>query len=549
MQPSARNLRRSRKGGALAAAMLFMILVTVAGTALLSMSVITRTSIVKNGIDVRLMIAAEGGVETMRGRFTLINGIQEDWGWLNTSTWTSVGTPTINGLVVTVDAMSVGGPSVPTARIRSRASASGRTRTVEYLIRVASFSDYALFNGGVGTSYYGNNFKMVGNYYNNGQIYIPNATGVQFFGRTITTSFVTYGVEGVAYNFPMQLPEQYQPPIQVPPLYNWATLETVAGVPNAGFTHRYGENTLWIEFTGTTYNRHYVRRLNTSSPDVATANATRPTGTTWLNTTNGATSFGDASLNNANYAYAVESLPIPDEGIIYVATGSSHTNYGDELNNRDTAAGAGATIDNLFVQTQINHADTRRLSGVLCPMLMLSGEINDRRVTVVCEHLITIKNNLSYTTLNNNPELRRFEGKQTAAATGFKEMLGVMTMTDVNPAVHWWSPVPSAQNVTNLAGEYIPPHYTNQYHCDGVFLGLVNARPHNPYWAQELDEWWLCGGLISATGTAAAGLGNTFKRRNYDWDWRMNVTMPPYFLRAYNTSAVFIPGSWRTYES
>ncbi|MBX3475219.1 MAG: hypothetical protein KF754_12615 [Planctomycetes bacterium] len=549
MRTSARTLRNNRRGGALAAAMLFMILVTVAGTALLSMSVITRTSIVKNGIDVRLMIAAEAGVETMRGRFTLIDGIQEDWSWINTASWTTVGTPTINGLLVTVDAMSVGGPSVPTARIRSRATASGKTRVVEYLIRVASFSDYALFNGGAGTSYYGNNFKMVGNYYNNGTIQIPSATGVQFFGRTITTANVVFGAEGVAYNFPIQLPEQFQPPITVPPLYNWATLETIAGVPNAGFTHRYGENTLWIEFTGTTYNRHYVRRLNTSAPSVATANSTYPTGTGWLNTANGATTFGHASLNNANYIYAVESLPIPDEGIIYVATGSSHTNYGDELNNRDTAAGAPADRDNLFVQTPIASLDTQRLSGAQCPMLMLSGWIDNRRVTVVCEHLVTIKGNISYQTLRANPELRRFESKQTAAATGFKEMLGVMTMTDINPAVHWWTPVPVAENVTNLGGEMIPGHHPNQYHCDGVFLGLVNARPHSPYWAQELDEWWLCGGLISATGTAAAGLGNTFKRRNYDWDWRMNVTMPPYFLRAYNTSAVFIPGSWRTYES
>ncbi|MCL4731252.1 MAG: hypothetical protein KJ044_12545, partial [Planctomycetes bacterium] len=131
------SLRRARRGGALAAAMLFMILVTVAGTALLSMSVISRKSIVRNGVDVRLMIAAEAGIETMRGRFTLIQGIQDDWSWLNTATWTTVGTPVVNGTTVTVQALSVGGPSVPTARMRSMASASGRTRVIEYHIKVA----------------------------------------------------------------------------------------------------------------------------------------------------------------------------------------------------------------------------------------------------------------------------------------------------------------------------------------------------------------------------------------------------------------------------
>ncbi|MBK9973671.1 MAG: hypothetical protein IPP14_02745 [Planctomycetes bacterium] len=550
---ASRNLRRNRKGGALAAAMLFMIMVTVAGTALLSMSLITRTTMVKNGIDVRLMIAAESGVETLRGRFTLIDGVQDDWSWLSTASWTNVGTPTINGTPVSVDALSIGGASVPTARVRASAAASGRTRFVEYVIRVASFSDYALFSGGAGTSFYGTNYKQVGNVYNNGIIQISPTTGVQFFGRTTTTMNVVYGPEGVAYNFPQQLPLEWQPVVTVPPLYNWTTLETVAGVVNAGNTHRYGENTLWIEFLGTTYRRHFVRRNNTSAPTVAAANANRPTGTGWLNTATGAfvgaAPVGGVSLNNTDYSYATETIAIPDEGVIYVATGSSASNYGDELNNRDTAAGSAAAVDNLFVQTPINVADCRRYNGTNVPMLMVSGLLDSRRVTVVCEHLVTIKGNISYQALLNNPELRRFENKQSPAATGYKEMLGVMSMMDINPAVHWWAPVAAAYNVNNLGGEFVPPHYANQYHCDGVFLGLTNAMPHNPYGAQDLDEWWLCGGLIGAQGRAAAGLGNTFKRRNYDWDWRMQTTMPPYFLRAYNTSAVFVPGTWRTYET
>jgi hypothetical protein len=43
-------------------------------------------------------------------------------------------------------------------------------------------------------------------------------------------------------------------------------------------------------------------------------------------------------------------------------------------------------------------------------------------------------------------------------------------------------------------------------------------------------------------------LGDHFKVRNYHWDYRLELTTPPYFLRAYNASAVFLPGTWRTYD-
>jgi hypothetical protein len=31
-------------------------------------------------------------------------------------------------------------------------------------------------------------------------------------------------------------------------------------------------------------------------------------------------------------------------------------------------------------------------------------------------------------------------------------------------------------------------------------------------------------------------------------DWRLQGTTPPFFLRAYNVTATFVPGTWRTYE-
>src|SRR5688572_24214690 len=97
--------RSGRRGGVLAAAMLFFVMVTVAGTAILSMSSIQKLRTVRNGIDVRLMIAAEGAIETVRGRFTLVKGVQDDWTWISSATWTSLGTINVNGINVDVEAL------------------------------------------------------------------------------------------------------------------------------------------------------------------------------------------------------------------------------------------------------------------------------------------------------------------------------------------------------------------------------------------------------------------------------------------------------------
>ena len=66
---------------------------------------------------------------------------------------------------------------------------------------------------------------------------------------------------------------------------------------------------------------------------------------------------------------------------------------------------------------------------------------------------------------------------------------------------------------------------------------------------------WFCGGN-GGNSLINSGFGNifsppggqTYGARHYDWDWRLQNTAPPYYLRTYNVSARFIPGTWRSYE-
>lgn len=198
-------------------------------------------------------------------------------------------------------------------------------------------------------------------------------------------------------------------------------------------------------------------------------------------------------------------------------------------------------------------------------ILLLSGTIFDRRVSIVCDHRIIVKQCIAYQGNLDNPNLRRFfndsaTGKQSDEAMNMKEMLGVMSKTEIHPTPTWWNPLPSAQRVSgNVAGETIPDHdwpdikSANADYCmDGVYLALGRLAPTRNYGYTSgtgpLGEMWYCGGLI-CQGSYGGGNGNTYYRRNYDWDYRMTVTMPPYFLRAYNTTAKFVPGSWRTWAT
>ena len=121
------DTRHSHRGAALALALFFLILVTTAGIALLSSSTRNQLSIIERSIDVRLMIAAEAGLETVRGRFKFVAGVQDDWNVLVPSTtWSTVDTMTVNGISVTVQTRDVTTDSVGKAEVRTMATGPER---------------------------------------------------------------------------------------------------------------------------------------------------------------------------------------------------------------------------------------------------------------------------------------------------------------------------------------------------------------------------------------------------------------------------------------
>ncbi|MHC4840451.1 MAG: hypothetical protein ACYTDT_05740 [Planctomycetota bacterium] len=578
MKRTLNRTRSSIKGGALAAALFFMIVVTTAGIALLSSSTRNQLVIIERSVDIRLMIAVESAVETVRGRFKLVQGVQDNWNWLSSSSWTTIDTVTINGIPVTLQAQSIGGPSVPTAKVRGFASASNITRYVGYDIKVASFSDYAMFKNSSGSTTFGTNFKQVGNYYTNGSLSCPNL-GIACYGRTeIVGSFSynsTYYPGGS--NDPTLFP--YQPantnPSTVPmPDSNaqWDYLETVAEATDTF----YAENTLEIEFMGTNFLRTYVYRKASG-----TGGGTHPTGTSWLTYSNGATNWTSTDLNNSDYGIATEVVAIPDEGVIYVDTGPA---------NAITAATdsvSGSSRPNTWVQSlytgtntgyqTVRDNNTQTLSsasnnGGAIQCLYIHGVIDDRRCSIVCNHKIVVRDDLLYQSLVDTPELRRFNGdgtgRESPAALNMKEMLGVMSKEDVHMSPIWWESTAYNQRadgtfrsstgapaygyipgVSDQTGELIPNHFPTQTSAvDAVLFALGSSRPFYFNWSQGSNEWWLHGGLIAGENPAA-GMGNHFGRRNYNWDFRMAFTMPPYFLRSYNVTAQFIPGTWKTWAT
>lgn len=478
--------RGARHGGILATAMLFFVMVTVAGTAILSMSTIQRLKTVRNGIDVRLMIACEAAVESVRGRFTLIAGVQENWSWLSDTTWTSLGIVTVNGINVNVEALRSADPSVPRARIRGSATASGKTRWVEYTVKVAAFSDYAVYIGEAGSSSWGY-FKCVGNFYSRGSCNF-GATGTQFFGNAWTSgSFTKSGnSDPDSYTY-LKGTQQGITPISMPDdVANYSAIENGAKPPYLSTNHVYYENTLEIQLMGTQYRRIFVRRTSagtgSEAPPSWTYNGgftTAPTGypggatyglvrsnnlaynDAWVDT--GGINTGDykrpgdlniygapRAWNNAAieatadpsiadgtyYVLDWEVLDIPNNGVIYVKLGSPAA-YGD---SRDSDH---ASANNRFTQPGVNHADLHRnivnwsgsyfykpnsSTGPRTPLITLSGRLTNRRVTICGDGVnVVIRDNITYNSYAVNPNLRREANKTSAAALAVPEMLGVIS--------------------------------------------------------------------------------------------------------------------------
>ncbi len=575
------RLRSSKRGGALAISMLFFVLVAIAGAALLSISGYHRIQTVRNGIDVRLMIAAEAGVESVRGRFTVVPNIQEDWtALLPTNGWNTIETMTINGIGVTVEARPIGGPSVPTARVRSTAVSGTKTRSVEYTIKVATFSDYAVFNAGSSTSTLGANYKGVGNLYFGGDVDIPN-TGAQIFGSSYMEGSVVQnygpGNNGTTgqpwtYHFPIEPPAEEQPNIPIPV---WAApWDSVRDVARSNLGHYYAENTLAIRLDGITYTRWYVERVPSGTGNMLTGTSSPNLPVEWLNLNSATTPpieqrFRTRSSLGGNYFLRMQTgIPIPDEGVIYVRTGSvSSTATGHfppsmlGVQIADSLSGTNSWVqptnwdDNATTSTGSDRNIVRNngMSGdPYARVLLLWGQLTDRRVSIACDHKIILADTIRYTNLL--PQWRIFHGdgrngKESPGALGFKEMLGVMGREDVHLTPTWWRRVSSTLVPGETAGDLIPGHHpTDAYPMDGVFFSVYDTRPHRFYSGQPWGEFWGHGGLI-AGGSYAAGMGDHFKVRNYHWDFRLALTTPPYFLRAYNASAVFLPGTWRTYEN
>ncbi len=333
----------------------------------------------------------------------------------------------------------------------------------------------------------GPNFKMWGNFYSEGAINLMWNPGIEFF-LDVTTTGMIQNAPDWTYNF-KKAPTENSPAIDIPPAaYGMDILKAVAVTRTTLFY----KNTLSIQFNETNFTRTYWYRKS------------------------GVAAAGPPS----DYEIRVQVLPIPDEGVIYI-------------DQDEPPAG----VDCWTAAAECNQFDN--------PLeFELTGTIFDRRVTLACEYRIAVKSNICYRTLLDNPDLRRFANKESAAAIGYKEMLGVISATDIDFQTTAWSPLPAGSMVTNIAGD--GGHLTNQYCLDGVFMGVESARRFN-YEAPTNRELWTCGGIINGNNPSTQ-FGNIFDRRNYDWDARLFYTTPPYFLRAYNVTAVQVRGTWRSYE-
>jgi hypothetical protein len=560
-------LRRSRRGTVMMVAMAFVVVVGLAGTVILSLSYAHQVQMQSKALSVRMMAAAEAGIESKRGRFTLISGVQDDWlALMPTAGWNNIDGPmVINGLSVQVQALPTGSFSVPKARMRGVVTTLGRRLAVEYEIKVASFSEFSVFSGGPGVYNPGTNYKTVGNHYSAGGLSFAY-TGVEFWGRTRYTG----AIGGPNYGQPIptgpyfdRAPEPV-PLIQVPAdALNFGILQTRAQALNFVFR----ENTIAIRFNGNgTFTRTFVRRNNIGT---SANNGTTPASNAWVTTGTTPATGGaiiNANLTNAYYDVMTQDYAIQPETVIYVMEGTA--------GNNDVQSGAAVGVQNLY--TQPFHQSTSYTTGWTSPteattarkLLLVSGTlggssptVRDRVTLTAAGHIMpVVRDCVTYDTLLRDPTLRAQPNKQSAAALAMGEMFGLLSATDVNFATQWWNPLSTAGYTP--AGGYLPAYTaatqvplngsgwgaTNgtQYVFDGTYMAVGTSGPG--WWADLWLELWLCGGNIGGY-SCNAGFGNIFRgSRHYDWDWRMNDTTPPYFLRAYNVSAAYIPGSWRSYE-
>jgi hypothetical protein len=370
--------RHTRKGSALAAAMLFFVTITIAGTALLSISAIHRIQIVRSGMDVRLMIAAETGLETARGRFTLVAGVQDDWtNLVNYTSWTDVWKGSVNGIDVAVEGMAIGSDSVPTARVRSTASAGNRRRVVEYTIKISSMADYSLFFGGSSAVNVGDWLRVGGPVYANHGMTIPSSANVVFYGTVKSARGINYP-ESRRDEIFRQGYETNHPIITIPPeTKGFGVMQEAAERTDSLFYY----NTKGIRLLGEEFERTFYYRNE----------------------------FG-------SYEERTEVLSIPDESVIYVLDAPPPYPL-----DADSAA-----LPNLQRAAEVE----------------FGGVLEHKRVSFAIELDMKIVDNLSYQTLLDNPTARQLDNKESPIAMGFREMMGIITRGEVKYSVSNWTPFP-----------------------------------------------------------------------------------------------------------
>lgn len=597
---SRKDLRKSRRGAAMAVSMAMFIIVTVAGTGFLATNWQYTMQTMSKGIDMRLYNAAEAGMETVRGRFTLIIGAQENWDALfdagdPLNTWNVVDTRSINGATVVTSAKALAVGSVPKARLRAVATIAGRQRAVEQDIKISTFSDYALFYNLTGTLTLGANFTCWGPLMCRGNIDCNGNTGIEFHGDVKAGLDILNEGGSPLYAYGRETNAT------IPPI----NPETVAlDVPKnqaIATNTRFYQNTFEIVFNENgTFTRRYWRRQGTAaSPTTppAAVSPANPENDATLTSTNddfelynndtgvplpvysgGVGTRWPASGGTIFYVVASETLPIPNEGVIYIDSDMPSVAGGTLLGGVYYCVDSAINTNNLaqclnnyrqpIMDTSTNGGDNDCPSGNAkndgswgagssafknFPVVLVKGTLHNVRVTLAAEGNVIVSDCIRYKTLLDNPSLRLADNKKSAAATNYTEMLGICSQARVWLRTRWWTALPTASRVGPVDNV---THYENQFCTDGTYFGRDRVRiapggelssgntsPQNAGWSNT--EYWVCGGLLNG-GELQSSMGS-FTRRNYDWDYRLASTTPPYFLRTYNVPAARIAQTWRTY--
>lgn len=487
-----RNPRSSRRGTALAYCMGVFVLVSVAGTTMFAVNSQHQMQILHYGLMTRLRAATESALETTRGRFTLVQTTQESWAsLLPNAGWNTIQTLNVNGASVVVSGMNVGTPTTPRCRLRAVGSLSGRQWAAQYEFRPTSMGDFSYFSGGPNTQSIPSNTWVGGGYYSKGSINLNNESNIHFLKHASTSGSVMSPGNAT-------WAEGYS--TSVPQVnFQLGTLTFPEALSQVTSTHRHYRNTYKIELRGTVYRRHY--------------------------------SYKPAAGGNI---MTTEDLPIPHNGIIYVGSRTDAPPAGiDCANPAHTNTNARANNDDVEFW----------------------GWLDNRRVSIFIADEVKLMNCVTYQTLLNNPDLRRFSEKKSPAALAMVEMLQLLSNSDISVHAGSFTPLASGQTVTNNAAYTAYDgsvhndvgHQTNQFALDGIYIGYGEIERSSGNVAATGRELWLCGGMLSGTSP----INNLFAshiRNNMDWDYRFETEEPPMVIKIYDQPPRVISGTFRSYQ-